>query len=170
MLEYDSLRSGDNMVRYVKSIDEMVDIIDREFSGKNAVCPICDHKIGVVNMPDVELGLPVLHFTQYRDSGIFCSEGHCIICLENEEKNGLKNSALFGRCRVHIVDMGSKVFEVMKFIKPYLDIDASIPNKQLYWMLIDKDKKILTKGMDREAAGSLLDTLQGMGARAEILM
>lgn len=161
---------GIYMVRYVKSIDELVDVVDREFSGKNAVCPICNHKIGTVNMPDVELGLPAFHFMQYRDAGIFCSEGHCIICLENESRDELKNAVSFGRCRIHILDLGYKVFEVMKFIKPYLDIDESIPNKQLYWMLMDKEKKVLTKGMDREAADDLLDRLHGIGARAEILM
>lgn len=158
------------MVRYVKSIDEMVDIIDKEFSGKNAVCPICKHKIGVVNIPDVELGLPVLNFMQYRDSGIFCSEGHCVICLKDEKDENLENAVLSGGCRIHITDLGVKVFEVIKIVKPYLDIDLSIPNKQIYWMLRNKEKKVLTKGMDKKDADNLINTLQKLGARAEIIM
>ncbi|HBM80879.1 MAG: hypothetical protein QME45_03700 [Clostridiales bacterium] len=72
------------MIRYVKNIDELVEVIDKEFSGKYARCPVCKSDIGIVNIPNVELGLPELKFTQFKQAGVYCTQGHCIILLEDE--------------------------------------------------------------------------------------
>jgi hypothetical protein len=157
------------MVRYVKTIDELVDMIDREFSGSNAVCPTCKYRIGTVGLPDLELGLPEFHFMQYRQRGVYCSEGHCVICFEEEEKTELKKTMAGSKCRVHIEDLGLKVFEVMKLIKPYLDVDDSMPNAQLYWVLMDKSRMICSRDMSIEEAAYLLDDIQKLGGRGEIV-
>lgn len=161
------------MVRYVKTIDELVDIVDRELSGKNAVCPICKHKIGSVNIPHVELGMPELHFMEFKHPGIFCTNGHCVIAVEEEQDGGIDRNAVHEDkredCKLHIEDVGIKVFEVMKLIKPYLGLDDSIPNTQIYWMLMDRENPVYTKEMSRRHAADLMDKLQKLGARVEII-
>lgn len=157
------------MVRYVKTIDELVEVVDREFSYKNAVCPICKKRIGTVNIPNVELGLPELKFTQFKHPGIFCIEGHCVISLEDEKKPEEKACSTKGDRRIILESLGVKVYEVMRIIKPHLDIDESIPNSQLYWILMDKSKKVYTKGLSYDDALDLADKLQRLGASARIV-
>jgi hypothetical protein len=160
---------GDSMVRYVKNIDELVELVDREFSGGNALCPLCKKTIGTVNIQDAELGLPELKFMQFKHPGIFCTEGHCVISLEDKDAEEELKASGEGEYHLHIEDLGIKVFEVMKMIKPYLDIDESLPNSQLYWMFMKGSERILTKGLNREQALELLDRLQKLGARAFIV-
>jgi hypothetical protein len=157
------------MVRYVKTIDELIDIIDKDFSGSNAVCPICKRGIGTINIPNVELGLPEFHFMQYRHSGIFCTEGHCVISIEDGKKDKEKEAKASGEYKIYIQDLGIKVFEVMKTAKPYLDVDESIPNAQLYWALMDKGNRVYTRGLSYEDALDLQDRLHKLGARAKIV-
>lgn len=157
------------MVHYVKTIDELVDIIDKDFSGSNAVCPICKKGIGAVNIPNVELGLPEFHFMQYKHAGIFCTEGHCVIHIEDDKNAKEKEAKASGEYRIYVEDLGIKVFEVMKIVKPYLDIDESIPNAQLYWALMDKSNRVYTKGLSNEDALDLQDKLHKLGARARIV-
>lgn len=160
-----------NMVRYVKTLDELVDLIDREFSGINAVCPICKKKIGTVGIPNIELGLSELNFTQFKYPGVYCTEGHCVISMEDEKnEKHEKNDGLItqGSLSVYIEDLGIKVYEVMKLIKPYLGIDESVPNAQIYWMLMDRSKPSNINGLSREDAINLLDKLQRLGARARL--
>lgn len=157
------------MVHYVKTIDELVEVIDREFGGKKAVCPLCNGRIGTVNLPDVELGLPELHFTQFKHSGVFCAEGHCLILLEEDEEDKVKLKGHSGEFRIQIEDLGIKVYEVMRLIKPYLDIDQSIPNSQLYWIFMSSGSKVYTNGMEYEDAEELLDRIERLGARARLV-
>lgn len=158
------------MVHYVKTIDELVELIDREFSGVNAFCPICKSSIGTVNIDDVELGLPALKFTQFKFPGVFCTQGHCIISMEQEEKEqDISCQEDDGLYRLHIDDLGIKVFEVMKIIKPYLNIDESIPNSRIYWMLMNNDKSVPIENMCHNDAVELLDKLQKLGARVRLI-
>lgn len=158
------------MVHYVRTIDELVELIDREFSGVNAFCPICGSSIGTVNIDDVELGLPALKFTQFKFPGVFCTQGHCIISMEHEEEKEQHISCHDdGLYRLHIDDLGIKVFEVMKIIKPYLNIDESIPNSRIYWMLMNNDKSVRIENMHHNDAIELLDRLQRLGARAQLI-
>jgi len=157
------------MVRYVKSLDELIDIIDREFTSSNAVCPICKSEIGTVNIPDVEIGLPELKFTQFRQSGVYCTSGHPIIELEEDNKLESTDAKITGSCRLHIEDIGLKVYEVMKLIKPHLNLDKSMPNAQIYWVLMRKEIPVYTKYLNLEDAHSLLDMLEGLGARVKII-
>lgn len=159
------------MVHYVKTIDELVELVDKEFSGINAFCPICKSSIGTVNIPDVELGLPALKFTQFKSSGVFCTQGHCIISMEEEKKHKIReqhedNEGLY---KLHIDDLGIKVFEVMKAIKPYLNMDDSIPNFQIYWMLMNNNKSNYIKSMSYKDAVKLLDKLEELGARVQLV-
>lgn len=160
------------MVHYVKTMDELVELVDKEFSSINALCPICKNKIGTVNIPNIEIGLDELKFTQFKNQGIYCTEGHCIISMEEdtkETKKETKKASITGICYIRIEDLGIKVFEVMRLIKPYLDVDESIPNEQLYWMLMSKDEPLCTRALSGETASDLLDTLQRLRARACIL-
>jgi len=157
------------MIRHVSNLDELVEIIDREFSGSSAVCPICKSKIGTVNIPDVELGLPELKFMQFKHPGIFCVQGHCLISLKDNTNVSDKDRARPGIYRLYIEDIGLKVFEVMKLIKPYLNIDKSIPNTQLYWVLMNKQNIIYTKDLSYEDVYDLQDRLQSLGARTRIV-
>ena len=157
------------MVHYVKTIDELVELIDKEFSNKNAICPICKNKIGTVNLPNIELGLDGLHFMQFKYPGVYCTEGHCIISVEEDVKIGKEQHSESGSYRLYIQDIGIKVYEVMKLIKPDLEIDASIPNAQLYWILMKKEKPVFTKPMSYEKVYDLLEKLQRLGSRAEVI-
>lgn len=156
------------MLLYVKTLDELVELVDKEFSSINAVCPICKNKVGSVNIPNIELGLEEFKFTQFTQSGIYCTEGHCLIVMEedNQAKKQIKNLGVF---RIYIDDLGLKVFEVMQIIKKNLDVDESIPNTQLYWMLMNKDEPLSTRALPYEDAYNLLDKIQSMGARAHIV-
>lgn len=157
------------MLRHVSTIDELVELIDREFSGNSAVCPICKSEIGTVNIPDVELGLPELKFMEFKFPGVFCTQGHCLISMENNIKAQEKNGAEPGVYRLYIEDLGVKVFEVMKIVKPYLNIDESMPNTQLYWVLMNKQNIVYTKGLSYEDAYDLLDKIQSLGARVRMI-
>ena len=74
------------MIHYVDTIDELIDLIDNKFSGNNAVCPICKHRIGTVGLPDLDLGLPQLKYTQFKYPGVYCVEGHAIIVMGYEDE------------------------------------------------------------------------------------
>lgn len=157
------------MIRYVKTIDELVDLIDREFSGPNEACPICGHSIGTVDIPDVELGLKELKFTQFKYPGVYCTGGHCIISMEKDEPKDRKEPGKEGMHRIQIEDIGVKVFEVMKLLKPYLKVEESVSNAQLYWMLMDRSKPTFLKELTYDEACNLVDRLQPLGARARIV-
>ncbi|KPU46300.1 hypothetical protein OXPF_00870 [Oxobacter pfennigii] len=158
------------MVRYVKTLDELVEIVDRDLSGKNAVCPVCKHKIGTVGIPDIDLGLDNLNFMEFKHAGVFCTNGHCIISMEVKEKDDdIKRPDTNEKCRLHIEDLGIKVFEVMKLIKPYLGIDEAIPNSQLYWALMNKEKPAYTEPLPRNVAYDLMEDLQKLGARVRMV-
>lgn len=154
------------MMRYVKTIDELIEFVDREFFGPDAVCPICKKSLGSVNLSNVELGLPELKFTQFKYPGVYCTEGHCIISMEEPLQTGKREKSAGGDCRIYIEDLGLKVFEVMRLIKPFLNVDESVPNAQIYWMLMDKNNPTYLKGLNREQALELLEKLQKLGARA----
>lgn len=157
------------MVRYVKTIDELVEVVDKEFGGKKLVCPLCGGMIGIVNLPDAEIGLPELHFTQFRHPGVFCESGHCLILLEEERDYRVKADMRPGQFRIQIEDLGIKVYQVMRLIKPYLDIDQSIPNSQLYWIFMNGNGRVYTNGMEYEDAEQLLDRMEKLGARARLV-
>lgn len=156
------------MVHYIKTIDELIDLVDREFGGRNAVCPICSKKIGTVDIPNVELGLPELKFTQFKNPGIYCIEGHCIVSMEDTRQTAHFDKIKQGAFKIYIEDLGIKVFEVMKLIKPYLNIGESVPNTQIYWMLMDRSNPIYLKGADIDDTCNLLEGLQKLGARVRI--
>jgi hypothetical protein len=156
------------MVRYVKSVDELIALVDKEFSGNNAVCPLCKNEIGTVNIQDIE-GINSLKFMQFRYPGLYCTQGHCLISMEEDRKVKNENVSQHENYKVFIEDLGLKVFEVIKLIKPYLDIEEGVPNTQLYWMLMDKGDKKFTKNLNYEDALDILDKLQRLGARAGMI-
>lgn len=157
------------MIHYINTIDELIDIVDREFSGANAVCPICKKRIGTVDIPDVELGIPELKFTHIKYPGVYCIEGHCIISMEVPDEKEEAQPRVSGTCRIYIEDLGIKVYEVMKLIKPYLDIDKSIPNSQIYWMLLDSNNPLYLQYLSYDDALELKDKLQKLGAKPRIV-
>lgn len=157
-------------MKYVNSIDELVDLIDREFSGPDAVCPICRRRIGTVDIPNAEIGIPELKFTQFRQAGVYCTEGHPVIIMEDESKEDKSSGTVIsGTRRIQIEDLGMKVYEAMKLIKPYLDIDKSMPNAQLYWMITNRQNPVCTKELPADNSLDLLDKLQRLGARAYLI-
>lgn len=161
------------MIKYVSNIDELVELIDKEFDSGRAVCPICKSTIGTVNIYNIDIDMPELKFTQFKNPGVFCTEGHCLISYEAKDKNHIKVDKLDETSEdnlysVYIEDLGLKVYEVMKLIKPYLDIDESLDNRELYWMFMKKQMKIHTKMLGKENAYSLLYQIQSLGGRAKI--
>lgn len=163
------------MIRYVNNIDELIDIMDREFSSKNPVCPICKNKIGYVNIPYLELGIEELHFQQFKYPGIYCTEGHCIISVEeNNDKNNLFLNKIsynneYSECKLVVEENGNKLYEVIKLIKPFLDIEEGIDNMQLYWILINKDSLVSTRYISKNIAVELQKKLELLGAKAKLI-
>jgi hypothetical protein len=161
------------MIKYASSIDELVELIDKDFDSGRAVCPICESTIGTVNIYNIDIDMPELKFTQFRNPGVYCTQGHCLISFETKDKNHIKvdkldEASADGLYSVYIEDLGLKVYEVMRLIKPYLDIDESLENRDIYWMFMKKQVRIHTKKLSKENAYSLLDQIQSLGARAKI--
>lgn len=158
------------MIQYVDTIDELVDLIDKEYCGNNAVCPVCRHKIGTVGVPDLDIGLSPLKYTQFKHPGVYCVEGHALIILGKEnEKEEEKKEDRDGLYRINVEDLGIKVSGVMKLVRPLLNIDSSVPNNQLYWMLMDKSNSVFIKNLSYSAAEEILEKLQKLGARVSLV-